>query len=67
MRCGINHHRFFIGRIIGDEFVHVKEIAVFFCDDVFAVAFDGIGKIQIYRAACQPHPFSIVTLSFGGT
>ncbi len=65
MRCGINHHRLFIGRIIGDEFVHVKEIAVFFGDDFFAVAFDGVGKIKINRTTGHPHAFAGIALRFG--
>ena len=47
MDCRIDHHRLF-GRItVGDLLVHMEEVAVLPHDDIEAVAFDRIGKVQI--------------------
>ncbi len=67
MRCRVYHHRFFIRRIIGDQLIHIKKVAVFFGDGFSAISMYGIGKIQIHRTACQADPFAGVALGLGGS
>ena len=52
----IDHHGGFVRVVIRDVLVHIEQVAVFALDDVFAIPFDGIGKIKVNGVAGGSHP-----------
>ena len=65
MHCWINHHGLFIRVIRSNFFIHLKQIAVFLTNHIFAVAAYGIPKIQINRKSGFAGTFSQIALFFG--
>ncbi len=56
MDRGINPHRNFIGVFSGNLLVHVEEVAVFFANDWFTHAADGVREVQVNAHAARPDP-----------
>ena len=67
MHCGIDAHRHLIGVFGRDLVIHVEEIAVALANGLFALAFDGVGEIQIHAESTGPDAAAVIAGFLGGT
>ena len=62
---GKNPHRNFVRVFSGNLLIHVEEVSVFFADDRFSHAANGIGEVQIDAHASRPDAAPLVAHFLG--
>ena len=61
----INHHRVFVWADISDFFIHIEEVAVTLCNDIFTQTVDSFGEVKEYGKTGVVHAEALVAAFFG--
>ena len=65
MDSRINHHRVFVWADISDFFIHIEEVAVTLCNDIFTQTVDSFGEVKEYGKTGVVYAEALVAAFFG--